>query len=328
MTDNQWLERETDTARQLLNQAHALLQQQGDVRNARANIDEALVILDMAEAEGHSDEQKELRSRALNERGLIHQHSGETGEAFSDHRDAADWLDRIDDIRPEFMGSAAAIHLNYGQLALLDDDYQTALRENKKALEYVEQLEEHDQQAALSLSLGAHQNLTALHSFQRNFERGEEHAEKSIDIAETIAEMGGAEALATAARVCQQLSVQLFEDTQFDRAVEWGRRAEELSERAYNELGPAALNSYIVSEINLISYYEQHRQYADAEDCLWKAIEVAGPDPEIVERGLVFYQNCRKQADARLEKGNLPRDEVNEGFEELREIAIEEGIID
>src|SRR5690554_3025941 len=76
---------------------------------------------------------------------------------------------------------------------------------------------------------------------------------------------------------------------------------------------------YIVSQINLISFSEELGEFADAEDGLWKAVEVAGNDPQILRRGLEFYEKLRKQSDARLEAGNLPRDEVDEGYAEILE---------
>lgn len=323
---NEWHQREIDTAKGLLEGVHAAIQQ-GNIHAADGEVDEALVVLDMARAEGIADQQRELRARALNEKGLILQQRGETADAYDAHRQAADLVDSVDSIDDDNLGSAAAIHLNFGQLSLLDDDYTTAARENRRALELIERLREIDENNALSLAMGAFQNMTALESFRGNVEKAAEHAEEAIDTANTIADRGGTFAISTAAQVCQQLSVQLFQNQQIDGAVEWGQRAESLSERAFNEAGPEALDAYVVSEINLISFHESARRYADAEDCLWKAMDVSNNDPEVIRRGLNFYENCRKQTDARLEKGGLPRDEVDEAYEELKEIALQKGVI-
>jgi tetratricopeptide (TPR) repeat protein len=323
---NQWHQREIDTAKGLLEGVHAAIQQ-GNLSGADAEVDEALVVLDMADAEGVTDEQRELRARALNEKGLILQQRGDTADAYEAHRRAADLVDTVETIDDDNLGSAAAIHLNFGQLSLLDDDYATSARENRRALELIERLREVDENNALSLAMGAYQNMTALESFRGNFDTAAEHAEEAIDTADTIAERGGTFAISTAAQVCQQLSVQLFQRERYEEAVEWGERAESLSERAFNEAGPEALDAYVVSEINLISFHESARRYADAEDCLWKAMDVSNNDPEVIRRGLNFYESCRKQADARLEKGGLPRDEVDEAYEELKEIALEKGVI-
>jgi hypothetical protein len=137
-----------------------------------------------------------------------------------------------------------------------------------------------------------------------------------MDLLDTVAE-NNSSLNARAAQGCQQLSVLLFNEERFDDALAWGRKAEALSEAAYQAIGEQALPIYVTSQINLISYYEKASQFADAEDCLFKALEVVGNNPQLLARGKAFYEQCRKQADNRLEAGNLPREEVEEGYAEI-----------
>jgi tetratricopeptide (TPR) repeat protein len=315
-----WKQKQLESVRSLLADSQQAFQQ-GNLPVAGDCIDEALIILDMAEAEGVDDTVRQVKARALNDRGLFHQHSDEPDQARPYHKRAADLLDELDAIEGEFQTTATAIHLNVGQIALFDEDYAAARKATDKALELVDGLVDSGLPGAESLAMGVHQNKAALEGQSGNFDSAAEAAETALELAEQLAEAGNPAALGQAARICQQFSVQLHQAGNYDRSIEWGERAEELSERTYNQLGDQALDLYIVSQINLISYYEQSRRFADAEDALWKAIDVAGANQELIERGQAFYEQCRKQSDKRLEQGNLPRDEVKMGYEDLQELV-------
>ena len=327
MTDQtDWRQRQLDTALELLNEGQTAFQR-GDVDTADDVTEEALAILEMAEAEGMDDELRRLRVRGLNDRGLFFQHRDAPDQARPFHHRAAEVLEEVEEMGGEqFEASAVAVYLNLAQVCIFDEQYAEAREATDHGMELVADLLDRSVPGAVSLALGLYQNKTAVESYTGNFDEAIEVADKAIELAEQLMEKGEPAALGQAARVCQQLSVQLFEAERYDDALEWGRRAEEYSEEAYNHIGEQALHLYIVSQINLISYYEELEQFADAEDCLWKAIDVAGPDPEIIERGQMFYQQCQKYADKRLEKGNLPRDEVEMGAEDLEELARDAGL--
>lgn len=326
MTDpDRWHRRQLETADELLDEGQVALQQ-GHLPSAVDFVDEALVILDMARAERLDDDVRELRARALNDRGLLHQQSEEIDRARTLHRRAAELVDALDDVDDDYAPSAAAVYLNLGQISLFNEDYDTARESTERAMDLVEDLREREAPGTAPMALSVYQNKTALESYAGDFEAASDAAERAIELAEQIAERDNPAAIARAARVAQQLSVQLFENDRVDEALEWGERAESYSEQAYHQLGEEALHLYVVSQINLISFYEEQYRFADAEDALWKAIDVAGADAELLERGQAFYENCRKFADKRLEEGNLPRDEVDMGYEELQEIMEEHGI--
>ncbi len=321
-----WQQRQLDTARELISEGQQAFQQ-GDLDSADAAVDEALVILEMADVEGPSERRNRLEVRALNDRGLFAQRREQLDEARNLHGRAAELLDDLEELGDDdFKTTAAAVHLNVGQVALIDDDYDEARRATDRALRLADQLREAGAEGADSLTIAVYQNKTGVESFTDQFDEAAATAERAVELAESLAERGNPNALGQAARICQQLSVRLFESDHHERALEWGRRAEDLSERTYHHVGEKALHLYVVSQINLISYYEQLRRFADAEDCLWKAIDVAGADPDILERGRAFYEHCRKQADERLEEGNLPRDEVEMGYEDLQEVIEEAGV--
>ncbi len=77
----------------------------------------------------------------------------------------------------------------------------------------------------------------------------------------------------------------------------------------------------------LFAYYELSGQYARAEDTLFDLMETYGADKageiddkrELIERGRAFYTRLQAKSDADLQAGNLAREEVDEGLEQLEQ---------
>ncbi len=65
----------------------------------------------------------------------------------------------------------------------------------------------------------------------------------------------------------------------------------------------------------LFQYYEHQGAYAKAEDVLFELIETN--PAETRNDGIVFYKRLLCKTDDELERGNLPRNEVEEGMREL-----------
>ena len=66
----------------------------------------------------------------------------------------------------------------------------------------------------------------------------------------------------------------------------------------------------------LIQHHERRGSFADAEDALFELIE-AGHE-EIVVPGIELYERLLAKSDEELERGKLPRSEVEEGLSQLR----------
>jgi tetratricopeptide (TPR) repeat protein len=69
----------------------------------------------------------------------------------------------------------------------------------------------------------------------------------------------------------------------------------------------------------LWQYYEKTGNYAKAEDVLFRLLD-AQPRGKISQEGIAFYKRLLAKSDAELQAGGLPRDEVEEGLQELRKI--------
>jgi len=67
----------------------------------------------------------------------------------------------------------------------------------------------------------------------------------------------------------------------------------------------------------LMEHYERTGQFAKAEDALFSIIEAEPNNSTALEFGISFYERMQRQSDTRLADGNLPREEVKAGLNEL-----------
>lgn len=315
MTATDWAARQLEATRSLLGQGSEALRQ-NNIDLAHAAITEAAIILDMSP--DINQEVNELRARAFNELGVIYQRRGDAGTSRTFHDQAASICRTlVEEGREDFLGNSAATHLNLASLALATDDFENAEQAANTAISNIDALLAKDEDGILGMAVAAYQMLGALHAQRDRLEESQAALAKSLELTEKSLQGGNNNIVVQSAQGCQQASVLFFQKEQFDAALAWGRHAEELSEKAFDLFGQESLPLYVISQINLISYNERLARYADAEDCLWKALEVVGDDPRLLKRGKDFYEHCRKQSDKRLEAGNLPRTEVEESYKEV-----------
>lgn len=316
MQTEKWLETQLQTARQLVDIGSQNLRQ-GNITAASEVMQEASAILDMAE-QPEFDEVLKLRARVLNELGVISQRTNQIERARDLHREAARMCDMLLEQGHEFRGNSAATHLNLSSILAALGELEEARKVSERALELIESLRAEEQAGVDNLAMGAYLNMGLICARSNDLAASDDYMNRALTIADQLAEKGQAEITVQAAQGCQQLSVGMFEAQKFEEALKWGEKAAEYSERAYEALGQQVLGIYVVSQINLISYHERLGNFADAEDSLFKALDVVGNDAQILRRGLAFYEQLRKQADSRLEAGNLPREEVEDSYNEIK----------
>ncbi|MGM0556372.1 MAG: DUF6483 family protein [Myxococcota bacterium] len=315
-TTSKWQDREVNTARELVNSGSQALQQ-NQMAAAERSLSEASAVLDMTEHD--TDDVIQLRARLLNEMGVLHQRKDQTDAARDYHRRAIDMCEELLDRDVDFRGNTAATYLNLSALVGAMGDVVEAKNLCERAIELVDDLRAEDDAGADGLAVGAYQNMALLHGREKKWKDADHMLDTAVDLARKLSDRGDQMALPQAAQAAQRLSVMLFEAQEFEDALKWGVEAEQLAESAYEIHGEPVLNIYVISQINLISFHEQIGAFADAEDALWKALDVAGNHEDILRRGLAFYENCRKQADTKLEAGNLPRDEVEDGLSDIQQ---------
>ncbi|MDP9383275.1 MAG: DUF6483 family protein [Chloroflexota bacterium] len=71
--------------------------------------------------------------------------------------------------------------------------------------------------------------------------------------------------------------------------------------------------------LRIVHLYEKTGEYGHAEDILYEMLE-AGESEESLAEGIALYERLLTRDDKSLHKGNLPREEVEEGLERLRRI--------
>jgi Family of unknown function (DUF6483) len=72
------------------------------------------------------------------------------------------------------------------------------------------------------------------------------------------------------------------------------------------------------TKAKLFHYFEQTGRYSRAEDLLFDVIEADEPAHDMVEQGIAFYTRLQAKSDDVLLAGNLSREEVEEGLEQLK----------
>ena len=72
----------------------------------------------------------------------------------------------------------------------------------------------------------------------------------------------------------------------------------------------------------LVLHHEREGAFSRAEDVLFELVDIAGAGhDEAVASGIALYERLLTKSDEELERGGLPRDEVEEGLSELRRRA-------
>lgn len=317
MAASQWLDKQIAATRSLLKQGSEALRE-GNLELAHAALMESAIVLDMNSEE--TEEGLQLRAQAFNELGVVHQRRNDIPTSKNFHEQAAAICDKIvEGGNLDFRGNTAATHLNLSNLCAAVGDVDGARAAIERSKELADTLMEEGEDTIRMMSTAIYMTKASMHAASGEFDESDVSMTRATELGRALIEEDNKQLYAQLAQGCQQLSVLLFQADQFEPALKWGREAEALSEEAFEELGQDFVSIYIVSQINLISYNEKLGHFADAEDSLFKALEVVGNDPRLLKRGKDLYDFLRKQADARLEKGGLPRTEVEESYEEILE---------
>lgn len=198
---------------------------------------------------------------------------------------------------------------------------EQALEFNRRAREVLSALDLPPARIFLAAAIEARANL--LSQLDRHDEAKAAFIE-GLALTESLVQQGlpGVHALRTeilvaAARAAARAS-------RFDEAIDHCANAAEVSWERFEknpQTDREAIGHFVAAQMNLVGFAELAGRFAEAEDALFKVVRLIGPDPRIIERGLRFYETLKTLDDARLEAGNLPRDEVEESHLQLLQIA-------
>ncbi len=135
-----------------------------------------------------------------------------------------------------------------------------------------------------------------------------------------LLEKGHPQARVLLAEILVNASRLYFQEKQVEVAI---AQAAEASEVAFAALEASQFkdgqsgNLYVAAEMNQVAFCEAAGAYSRAEDALFRVVKLIGPNPQIVERGVGFYNRLLGMTDAALEAGGLPRDECVESLARL-----------
>lgn len=314
---SQWQGKQVEAARALTQQGSQALRQ-NQLGMAEGALAEAAVILDMVERP--DVEVTKLRAQLFNEVGFIRQRQNNLDEAETLHRLAVELCNELLADGVEFRGNAAATSINLAGILAQKGEFAQAQEVNQRAAELAEVLLAEGENVAQStnLAFGANQNLAVIAGRAGDFDVANTAMARALEVIEALPPDAQKQVSVQAAQGAQQLSVMLYQGERFEDALRWGKVAESQSEKAYEAAGEDVLPVYVTSQINLISFFEAVGAFASAENALFKALDVVGDHPQILERGVAFYKELRKLTDEKLEAGDLPRDEVDESYKEVR----------
>ena len=143
---------------------------------------------------------------------------------------------------------------------------------------------------------------------------------KSLVVAELLYEHGelktleGEDGVAYQSRVrALGLYLEVSGRESLERIPDADRYLEKI-ETLLGELAPYGPASEI--QKRLIWHYEREGAYADAEDTLFELIDAG--HAELVPEGIELYERLLAKPDDALDRGKLPREEVEEGLAQLR----------
>lgn len=168
-------------------------------------------------------------------------------------------------------------------------------------------------------------------------------AEKLIELAR-MGRLGGspdhalaADQLVALATLIREAGEVASDQGDFDQAVSSRMKALEIfltalveedpeSERAAVAIDPlvGSLAEYDLParlKTMLWQHYEQSGQFALAENTLFELVEADDAPPDIIERGLAFYDRLSRLSDYELRQGNLPREELAAGRAQLQALC-------
>lgn len=292
----------------------------------RVQSDELLAAVDDLEEvrvtlDGYTGEEllaDELRAVVAAEIGLLRQRLGD-GAAAVTSLARAETLQRAlarRDGGPKYKLQLATTLINASGMHARIKQHASGLKMINEALDLLTELPEGTTPAQQVLRLGALQNKATLELGTREFEGAEATLKASFDLGETIISSGGHQLLPQVVEGTKRLNQLLRTRERAEEAMPYAEKVARWAEAAYEAGHPRGLPLYVNTQLHLVDMNFACARYADAEDHLWKAIDVSGRS-EAMLMGTSFYGSLLRLDVDDASGDGLPRAEVVEAFDEL-----------
>lgn len=306
-----------ETANRLVEHA-AKLSQQTDLTDARQRLDEATMVLQPL---GDDDDPARVHvvANICEGKGQIALNVGRYDEAYFQFAQAVDLRARL--MRLGHPGAAIPLaidHLNLSATCRHMDRPTDAVTETERAIDVLGSESAAADPNARMLRVASLQSLGSIHSAQGRRAEALAAFETATDEGLALEADGGELSASVITQLYIQRSVEHFQLDQPEEARTLGLDATERAWEALEDDGDnEALTQYVTALMNHVTFSEALGHFAAAEDALFKALKLIGPQAEILTRGRQFYTELLTLDDDALEAGNLPRDEVLDSLAEL-----------
>ncbi|MGM0576941.1 MAG: DUF6483 family protein [Myxococcota bacterium] len=280
--------------------------------------------MDTLEPLGRDPRAERLRSSCLDGLGAVAGQAGRLDEAEARHREALDLRRALEgeagEPSKDLRVAIAVSCMNLSSVLAAAKRIEEAEALTGEALERLDP--DDPEPAVAAYRLGARQALALAYA---GVDRMEESAAVFREaVAETRRALDSDDEGLVASMVPAYVQLMLnasmafFHSGEPDEACAAADEAAEVAETVFEESQePGALGQYLTAQMHLLDFHEAAGRFAKAEDALFKALDVAGPHAELIERGRRFYRGLLDLDDEALESGDLPRDEVRESLEDL-----------
>lgn len=306
------------TGRDALLQARQLVQQ-NKAQEARAALEGARDTL--AASTDDDPRVQELRAATYAELALLMQNLRDVRGALSNYAQAESILRALPIEEEKGLGyrlQLATTLINKSGLYASENAHDEGVSCSEEAERLLEGAAEGPAaEAVRMLQIGLLQNRHAILAGRGDLAGAEKAMATAYGVAEAMMAAGDPRMLQQAVDIAMKLAavrrgMQRMDDAfaPAEQAEKWARAAYEVDPRL--GIGPLVNVRMLQLELNF-----QAGQYAEAEDCLFDAVETSREDGRVLVIGTGFYMALLRLTDERLSEGGLPRAEVLESLDEL-----------
>ena len=295
---------------------------QGQQRHKQAldALNEALALVDGIDEEG--DDVTEARLTVQADLALLMQRLRDPRAALKHYEEAIRLGDSLplDGADGRYRLHLATTLINVAGLYARERMIDEGLAAAKRAAEIVDGIEGKLAASARALRVGALQNRATLEMEARTLDAAEATLNEAWALGEEAINEGASQLVPQVIDIGMRMSGLMRRLNRADEAVPYADRAGRLAEAVYETGSPLGPRLYTGTQLQLVDVHFSTRNFARAEDHLFKAVEVTSGTPQAGETLLIgtsFYFSLLRLDDDTLTTGDLPRDEAIDALDEL-----------
>ena len=314
MLKDNWLEKQLKTTRELIEEGAAAVGENRLV-DAEDKLTEASVVL--ASALTITDDVLTLRITVFSELAMIATRTSDTSTAVQHYRKALDAADQLAN-RGEHavLMERGTILVNLGGIYAATGRVDDGVDASRLAVAHFDQLEENPHATLMRTFALYHLGACLLGTGE--LDDGIATLTDAAAAGRALGDAGVTDVLPILIETLTHLARARANAGDHDDAWTVGTEATERARALYEAGGlDENLAQYLQAELDVVSFAELAGRFDDAEDALFKVLELAGDNPDVIQRGMRFYDALLSRSDTELEEGGLPREEVEDSRREL-----------